>query len=141
MNKCVRFAVALAAVAGLAGADEAKTEAAKVAGQWELTRELGQMGPMTSNVTFEQDGETLKGTISGRRGDNPLTGTVKGNKVTFSFSVPGRDGQTRTMEYVGTVEGDTMKGETESPRGKVQWTAKRAAKTEAPAGDAKPPTP
>ena len=140
MRNFVLWAAAFVAAAGLASGQETKTEPAKVAGKWELTRQFGDRGPFTSNVTFEQDGETLKGTITGRRGDSPLTGKVTGKEITFSFSMQGRDGETRTLEYKGTVDGDSMKGETETPRGKSEWTAKRAAATEAapPAAEPKP---
>lgn len=136
MRKSVGWAAVFVAAAAFAAAEDAKTEPAKVAGQWEITRQFGDRGPVTSKLSFEQDGENLKGTIEGRRGEAPLTGTVKGNEVTFSFSMPGRDGETRTLEYKGTVDGDTMKGQTETPRGKSEWTAKRAA-----TADTSAPTP
>jgi hypothetical protein len=145
-----RFALVLLAASGLvfgrALAEDAKTEPASVVGKWELTRET-PMGTMTTVFNFEQDGETLKGTMTGGRGNReaPLTGTVKGNAVKFQTTMQGRDGETRTMEYSGTVQGDDMKLEFETPRGKREATAKRAAaKTEAPApapAESKPPTP
>ena len=149
MSKRVPFAAALLAacalVSGRAVAEEAKTEPVKVAGKWELTRET-PMGTMTTVFDFEQDGETLKGTVSGgppgRERQSPLTGSVKGNAVKFSTTMPGRDGETRTMEYAGTVEGDEMKLEFETRGGKRTATAKRAAaKTDAPPAETKPATP
>lgn len=145
-----RFALVLLAASGLvvgrAVAEDAKTEPAVVAGKWELTRET-PMGTMTTVFSFEQDGETLKGTMTGGRGNReaPLTGTVKGNAVKFQTTMPGRDGETRTMEYSGTVQGDALKLEFETRGGKREATAKRAAaKAEAPApvpAESKPPTP
>ena len=153
MNKSLRFALVFLAATGLvcsrAAAEDAKTEPAKVAGKWEMTRET-PMGAMTTVFNFEQDGETLKGTITGGRGNReaPLTGTVKGNAVKFQTTMQGRDGESRTIEYSGTIDGDDMKLEFETPRGKREATAKRAAaKTEAPApvpappAESKPPTP
>jgi hypothetical protein len=142
MNKCARLAVALLAAASLASAEDAKTETAKVAGKWEMTRETPR-GKFTSVFNFEQDGESLKGTVTMRDRDMPLTGTVKGDKVEFSFSGPGRDGETRTMNYTGKVAGDEMKLEFETPGGKREATAKRAGAADAapPAAETKPATP
>ena len=144
MIKPFRVALVLLAAAGFAGAQESKTETASVAGKWEMTRET-PMGTMTTVFELEQDGETLKGKVTGGRGnrESPLTGTIKGQAVKFSTTMAGRDGESRTVEYTGTVSGDEMKLEFETPRGKRDGTAKRAAKGEAPtaAPETKPATP
>jgi hypothetical protein len=139
MNQCVRWAAVFLAAGSLAVAGDAKTEPAKVAGKWEMTRET-QRGKFTSVFNFEQDGENLKGTVTMRERDLPLTGSVKGDKIEFTFSGPGRDGETRTMTYSGSVAGDEMKLEFETPGGKREGTAKRAATAPAapPAAETKP---
>jgi hypothetical protein len=143
MSRFVMFTLFGLAAAGAArAADEVKTPAVSVAGKWEMTRE-GRQGTMTQTFTFEQNGEALKGTVSFREREIPLTGTLKGDKVQFSFSAPGRDGgETRTMEYSGTVSGDEMKLEFETPRGKREGTAKRVSDKDKDKKDgaAKPPT-
>ena len=101
---------------------------AKVAGKWEMTRE-GRQGPVTSALTFEQDGENLKGTLAGQQGEPaPLTGTIKGNKIAFTVKRQTPRGEF-TVEYTGTVEGDAMKGTFTMGQGDqartVDWTAKR----------------
>jgi hypothetical protein len=82
-----------------------------IAGKWETSAPGRDGQTMTSTITFEQDGEKLKGTIEGGRGPAAdLEGSVKGNKVSFKVTRQRPDGQTITVEYNATVEGDTMKG-------------------------------
>ena len=117
---------ALACVLALAfGMTAAAQKGASVAGKWELTSE-GRQGPMTRNMTIEQTGENIKGVISGQRGDQDFTGTVKGKDITFTVKFKTQNGNERSIEYKGTVDGDNMKGTIETPQGSREWTAKRA---------------
>ena len=103
----------------------AADEPAKVAGAWEVTSE-GRSGPMTQTMTVTQDGGSIKGTITGRRGDAPLEGTVTGNKLSFTVKRQTQNGDTLVMEYSGTVDGDSIKGTVHSERfGDRDFTAKR----------------
>ena len=80
-----------------------------VAGKWALTVETARSAG-TPGLELEQDGETLTGTYSSRVfGDRPVTGTIRGNAITFSFSTSFR-GNTVVMTYTGTAEAATMKG-------------------------------
>ena len=80
-----------------------------VAGAWALTVETGQ-GSGNPSVTFTQDGEKLTGTYSSQVfGEQPVTGGIKGNAITFSFSAS-IEGNSFTVTYSGTVEKDAMKG-------------------------------
>jgi hypothetical protein len=82
---------------------------ADVAGAWALTVETGQ-GTGTPSVTFKQDGEKLTGAYSSQVfGEQKVTGTIKGNAITFSFT-GSVEGNSMTVTYAGTVEKDTMKG-------------------------------
>jgi hypothetical protein len=109
-----------------AGKALAADEAAKVDGKWEMTSE-GRNGPMTSTLTIQQDGSTIKGTLTGRRGDVPLEGTVTGNKVSFTIKRQNQNGDTMVMEYAATVDGDSMKGKVHSEQfGDRDFTAKRS---------------
>jgi len=78
-----------------------------VTGTWDFQVETGQ-GSGTPVFTFKQEGEKLSGSYKGTFGEAPVTGTVKGNKIDFSFKVSGDIAGTIT--YAGTIEGDTMKG-------------------------------
>ena len=103
----------------------AADEPAKVAGTWEMTSE-SRSGPMTQTMTITQDGGSIKGTLTVRRGDAPLEGTVTGNKLSFTVKRETQSGDTLVMEYTGTVEGDSIKGNVHSERfGNREFTAKR----------------
>ena len=80
-----------------------------VAGAWALSVETAQ-GTGNPSVTLQQDGEKLTGTYSSQVfGEQNVTGTIKGNAITFSFT-GSVEGNTFTVTYSGTVEKDTMKG-------------------------------
>ena len=96
---------------------------ANVAGTWEMTSE-GRNGPMTQTLTIQQDATTIKGTLSGPRGDTPFEGTVAGNKISFTVKRDTPNG-TFTLEYSATVDGDSMTGTIHSERFDRKFTAKR----------------
>jgi hypothetical protein len=96
---------------------------ANVAGTWEMTSE-GRNGPMTQTLTIKQDGATIKGTLTGPRGEAPFEGTVAGNKVSFTIKRETPNG-TFTLEYSATVNGDSMEGTVHSERFDRKFTAKR----------------
>lgn len=105
-------------------------DAAKVAGNWDVSMTT-QRGSFTQQLTLQQDGGKLTGTMKGRRGgDSKVEGTVDGNNIKFTVTRQTQDGQTRTQDYTGTVDGDSMKGSTTMTFGgnsnKLDWTAKRS---------------
>lgn len=75
--------------------------AADMSGKWTFQVNL-DAGSGSPTFEFTQKGEMLTGMYHGTFGDAKLTGTVKGDKVEFSF---GSDaGQSK---YSGTLEGGT----------------------------------
>ena len=129
MMKKITYSLVIAFACGmlliLAANNLAAADAANVAGSWELSSQ-GQNGPMTSTLTIQQDGGTIKGTLKGRRGDAPLEGTVTGNNVSFTVKRQNQNGKTMVMEYTATVDGDSLKGKVHSERfGDRDFTAKR----------------
>jgi len=103
----------------------AADEPAKVAGTWEMSSE-GPNGAMTQTLEIQQDGGTIKGTITGRRGPSPFEGTITGNKLSFSVKRQTQDGSTMVMDYTATVSGDSLTGKVHSERfGDRDFTAKR----------------
>ena len=82
-------------------------EAQDVAGRWVLSVDLSA-GSGDATFVFEVDGNDLTGTYSGTLGEHPVTGTIDGSSVTFGFNVD----QVGEVTFEGTVEGDTMRGET-----------------------------
>ncbi|KPJ90878.1 MAG: hypothetical protein AMS18_09805 [Gemmatimonas sp. SG8_17] len=97
-----------------------------VTGKWETTRETPR-GTMTTTFTFVQEGSELTGTVGSQRGDSEITnGSIEGNKISFTLVMTMGD-RTMEMVYSGTVEGDTITGTMQTPRGEQPWTAKRAS--------------
>jgi autotransporter translocation and assembly factor TamB len=110
-----------AAVASLAA------DAVDVSGMWQFTiQDTGRV--FTPSFDLKQQGDQLTGTYKNSQGDNPASGSVKGNEVTLNAQITGRDGEKRTVTYVGTVNGDTMTGKMETTRADVTFVAKREAK-------------
>ncbi|HEY6400252.1 MAG TPA: hypothetical protein VI479_02505 [Blastocatellia bacterium] len=78
-----------------------------VTGSWSVTVETDG-GSGNPGFTFKQEGEKLTGKYKGLFGEADLTGTVKGDKIEFSFKVSGQiEG---TLTYSGSTDGKTMKG-------------------------------
>lgn len=97
--------------------------AADISGSWEFTVNTSQ-GSGSPSFEFKQEGEKLTGTYSGLFGKAPISGTVKGDQVEFTFEVPNVDGKVR---YKGTLQGpDRMKGDVEyGDLGGGTFTAKK----------------
>jgi len=82
---------------------------ADVAGNWAISLDIGG-NTVTPSVTFQQDGETLTGTYHSQvLGEQKLTGTIKGNAITFSITAS-FEGNNVKVTYTGTVDKTTMKG-------------------------------
>ena len=123
MNRVMMAAVAVM----LFAAPALRAQAAKVdvTGKWAFAVETSA-GTGTPNMTFKQDGEKITGHYSGQLGEADLTGTVKGQDITFNFSVDAQ-GTKLDCTYSGTIEGkDAMKGKVNiAGLGDGSWTAKR----------------
>jgi len=96
-----------------------------VTGDWEMTSQSPR-GEMTRTLNFDQDGEKIKVTMEGFRGDEITgEGTIQGNKIEWTMTMSTQRGDF-TMTYKGTVEGDSMSGTIEmGDRGSREWTAKK----------------
>ena len=82
---------------------------ANVAGAWAMTVETAN-GSGTPTVTFKQDGDKLTGTYSSELfGEQKVTGTIKGNAISFTFTAA-IDAGSMTVTYTGIVDAATMKG-------------------------------
>ena len=92
----------------LLGAVGHAAQGTNVTGEWDFTVTTDQ-GSGNPTITFKQDGEKLTGKYNGTFGTADLTGTVKGNAITFTFNIDAQ-GQQATATYKGTVEKNTMKG-------------------------------
>jgi hypothetical protein len=109
------------AIAGTPGQDKP----ADVAGTWNIAIDIGG-NTATPSVTFKQDGENLTGTYSSQLlGEQKVTGTIKGNAITFEFTAS-FDGNAVKVTYSGAVDKTTMKGKvTFGDMGEGTFTAKK----------------
>lgn len=79
--------------------------AADISGHWTFNVVL-DAGGGSPTFDFKQDGDKLTGMYKGQFGEAKVTGTVKGDKVDFTF---GSDAG--MVKYSGTIESPTkMKG-------------------------------
>ncbi len=124
-NKTYLLAMALACSALFVwgGRLSAEDQLAKVVGTWQMSVETPR-GTNTQTLTVQQEGAKIKGTLTGRRGDSQIEGTVAGNKISFTVKRETPNG-TFTLDYTGTVDGDSMAGTVHSERFDGKWTAKR----------------
>lgn len=93
--------------------------AADISGKWifDVVLDAGSGSP---TFEFTQTGESLTGMYHGQFGDAKVTGTVKGDKVDFTFG-----GDLGSVKYSGTLDGATkMKGTVDyGEAGKGTFTA------------------
>ena len=99
------------------------TNQVNVTGNWDGEVQTDQ-GSGNPSFVLKQEGEKLTGTYKGMLGESTLTGTVKGDKIEFSFKVSGQlEG---TVTYNGTTDGKTMKGKVSlAGVGEGTFTAKK----------------
>lgn len=122
-----KIATVLLAVVAFAGLALMAQDKIDVTGEWEITRDTPR-GPMTSTITFKQEGENLTVTTIGRDGQEIVSkGTIKGNEIEWSMTRSTPQGEF-TIVSKGKVEGDTMSGTTQMGERTSEWTAKRKPK-------------
>jgi hypothetical protein len=103
----------------------AQGKPAEVAGTWDMVQE-GRTGPLHQTLTIQQTGTALKGSIKGPNDEIPITGSISGNKISFSLKFTGRNGE-EIHEYEGTVTADAMTGTMKVDERSIEWSAKRQA--------------
>jgi hypothetical protein len=86
----------------------AVTTSPRIAGLWTLTVE-SPMGREDVEASFTLIGDQVTGTMSSAGRDVPLEGSLNGNELSFGMSLDVR-GQPLQLDYVGTIDGDTMSG-------------------------------
>ena len=122
-STCLSVALGCSLLLGAAGRLAAADSPANVAGAWQFSVETPR-GTMAQTLTIQQDGGAIKGTMKGERGEAPLEGTVDGKKINFTVKRETPNG-TFTLEYAGTVDGDSKAGTVHSERFDGKWTASR----------------
>ena len=82
-----------------------QVQTVKVTGTWNMAVQTSQ-GSGNPVLVLKQAGDTLiTGTYTGQFGEAPLKGTVKADKIYLQISA-----SDLTMEYIGTVDGNSMRG-------------------------------
>lgn len=125
------FASVLALTLAFAFAVRAQDQPANVAGPWQMTH-AGRNGTVTETLTFTQDGTKLTGTVHNDRGDSPVEGTITGSAIDFTVKRTTPNGDF-SIEYKGTVTGDSMKGSFTMGDNTRDWTATRGGPAATPA--------
>jgi hypothetical protein len=85
--------------------------AADFNGKWsaDVPGRNGNTTTTTFSFTVDATAMTVTGTVTGRMGDMPITnGKVSGDTITFDV-VRSMNGNSMTMSYSGTADGDTIK--------------------------------
>ena len=121
----ILVAAVLSLPAPAAAGGLAQDKPADVAGTWNITVDIGG-NTGTPSVALKQDGEKLTGTYSSQVfGEQKVTGTIKGNAITFEFTAS-LEGNTVKVTYSGTVDKATMKGKVAlGELGEGTFTAKK----------------
>jgi hypothetical protein len=94
----------------LVGSTVAAQQKLNITGKWVFEVQT-DAGTGTPTVTFKQDGEKITGHYSSMTlGEADLTGTLKGQALTFNFQAD-LQGQAVPVTYTATVDSsNTMKG-------------------------------
>jgi len=99
-----------------------KNEYEGLLGEWDVQTEDGQY---TFVFVFSAEGETLKGLFKGTTGDYEMEGlSFENNELSFTVNIDA-GGQTMTIDYRATIEGDTLKGYLSMEYGEASITGKK----------------
>lgn len=100
----------------------AAAAAPAVAGTWELTTESSQGGTRTNTLKIK---DNMTATYTSRDTETPVTDLkIEGNQISFKITRTFNDQQV-TMDFKGTVDGKTLKGEFVTSRGSRPVTGKK----------------
>ncbi|QYO62349.1 hypothetical protein [Leptolyngbya sp. 7M] len=100
-------------------------QTSSVAGEWEGTYNTpGGARPLRFMLVV--DGEKLTGTVKRPNGDVPLAGSIKGDKIDFSYTIS-YGGNDLTLFFTGKVEANKMSGTVLIGSTEDTWSAQRSA--------------
>jgi hypothetical protein len=83
----------------------ANAQTVKVTGIWDFTVETNAGSGTPVFILKQEADNSISGTYKGQLGEAPVKGSLKGNEIKLEFTV-----NSMTVEYTGTVDGNTMKG-------------------------------
>jgi hypothetical protein len=126
-TRALLFASSLAIPFAGAGAAQ---ETARLAGTWDVNIRHFTGRVVNEQWIVAQDGNKVTGKVVVSTRELPLEGTVDGNKITVKVTVrPARSGENDEGSYnlfLGTVDGDSIKGEIRKTNDDGTFSAKRA---------------
>ena len=105
----VAFAVTFAVASVMSVTAASQVRAQSIAGDWDASYN-SPGGPIAFKLALKVDGEKLTGTVRRSTGDAPLTGTVKGDSVRFSYSIKYGDNELAVTISAKVTGGTAMKG-------------------------------
>ena len=79
-----------------------------VAGNWRVEFAV-PTGEIAVNMTINQSGSRLSGRVINEDGEFPLKGTIEGDQIVVSWTVP-EQGEPMEIVMKGTVAGETIDG-------------------------------
>lgn len=125
MKKAFIFSVLIFGALILVGSS-VNAQTTKVDGDWDASMSTPG-GPRPFKLIFKTEGEKLTGTVKRSAGDVPLEGTVKGDLISFSYTI-NYNGNALSLFFSGKVEGEKISG-TVSFGGNAEdsWSATRSA--------------
>ena len=110
----------------LVGAGSMSAQKATVDGEWDASMNTPG-GPRPFKLVFKVEGEKLAGTAKRQNGDVPVAGTVKGDDISFSYTID-YNGNAVTLSFTGKIKGDAISGTVFfNESASDEWSAKRAA--------------
>lgn len=77
-------------------------------GNWNVTMQ-SPMGARDVKAEFTSNGNELGGSFSGAAGATPLSGTIDGDKVAWSVTVPSPMGE-MVLKFDGALANDALSG-------------------------------
>lgn len=109
----------------LSGSADVSAQTKSVAGDWDASFETPG-GSRPFKLVLKVEGEKLSGTAKRSSGDVPVSGTIKGSDIVFSYTVS-YNGNDLTLTFSGKVAGDSMSGSVSfGGNADDAWSAKRA---------------
>jgi len=105
--------------------------AQSVAGEWNAQYNTPG-GTREFKVFIQVKGDSLSGTVKRPVGEVPLSGSIKGDAVTFAYTID-YGGNALVLTVTATLAGDTMKGTVDfGGNASESFSATRAPKPAAP---------
>jgi hypothetical protein len=91
-------------------------------GEWDVQTEDGQY---TFEFVFSMEGETLKGLFKGTTGEYEMEDlSFEDNELKFTVTIEA-GGQSMTIDYSATIEGDSLEGFLSMEYGEANITGKK----------------